>query len=258
MTLGCIVHFFNEPNALPGFIQQAPEMFDEVVFVSTPPDGKTDEESCQIVLDAGYPLLHNTVSEGYGTLRTWCISQTKCDWAMICDADERIWAAPPRLTVTGSEKWPASHNPNVQSTETGGAVDQKGRIRQMIEEAESQGALAICLSRRHWMTEPGKWAHPCQNWSQEADWQLRCVKNTPYLCYDPEVRMHERLISTQTWSDPKFIRGNTSDGPFMDHYSVHFKAMDPAKNKQDAQTYEALTPGCVQNMWLSHQPGVQS
>lgn len=256
MTLGAVCHFYNESRGtLEGLIKQAPETFDHIAYISTPPEGKTDEASCQLVLDAGYPLLHNTVSQGYGVLRSWCISQSPCDWVMILDSDERVFANAPRLNVSGTEKWPQHKNPNVQSTETGDTIDQKALLHQLIAKAENEGCLAICLSRRHWMGPPGEWTHPCQDWQHvEHDWQLRLVKNSPYLCYDPEVRMHERLVDTRTWESPKYLHGSLSDGPFYDHFSIWAKALDPKKNKEDAETYESLQPGCVKDMWLSHQP----
>lgn len=255
MKLGLVVNFFNEPHALPGLIAQAPETFDELVFVSSPPDGKTDEESCEIIKASGHKLLHHTVSQGYGVLRTWCISQSSCDWVIVGDADERVWANPPRLSVAGTDQWPKQKNPQVFASILEQSLDQKGMLHRLIERAENEGCLAVCLSRRHWMGAPGEWKQLCQNYqSTEHDWQLRLVKNSPYLCYDPEVRMHERLIDTRTWESPKYINGSTSEGPFIDHYSIHFKKMDPKKNKQDAETYETLTPGCVDQMWISHQP----
>ncbi len=258
MSLGLVVNFFNEPYALPGLIAQAPEMFDEIVFVSSPPDGKTDEESCEIVKASGHKLLHHTVSQGYGILRTWCISQSKCDWVMVGDADERVWASPPLLSVSGSDKWPKQKDPQVFTKVVQDSVDQKAMMYRLIQRAENEGCLAVCLSRRHWMQEPGKWDRPCQDWQHvENDWQLRLVKNSPYLCYDPEVRMHERLVDTRTWESPKYINGSLTEGPFIDHYSVHFKKMDPQKNQQDAETYEELSPGCVKNMWINSQPGVK-
>jgi hypothetical protein len=65
--------------------------------------------------------------------------------------------------------------------------------------------------------------------------------------------MHERLIWTPTWAEPKFIR--VTDGSlYIDHYSHHYRAMEPEQNTEDIATYEALMPGCTKDMWISHQP----
>jgi hypothetical protein len=65
--------------------------------------------------------------------------------------------------------------------------------------------------------------------------------------------MHERLLFTPTFAEPKFIR--VTDGSLcIDHYSWHYKSLEPEQNAEDAKIYEELTPGCVNDMWLKHYP----
>ena len=79
------------------------------------------------------------------------------------------------------------------------------------------------------------------------------MKNSEWLCYDPIVKMHETLKDTRTWADPRFVR--VTDGSlYIDHYAHHYRAMEPAQNTEDIATYEALSPGCTKDMWISHQP----
>lgn len=255
--IGVVCHWHAEKNALPSFIAAAEQMFDEIILVSSPMDGTlADEETIKIAEASGHKLIHDTLSQGFGALRTRCIGYSSCEWVMILDADERVWTAPPALGVTGTGKFPETLTPDLTVTPAGRPFNQRENLRNLIGHAEAEKALAICVSRRHWFGAPGEWDRPCQNWNPiggEADWQLRLVKNTPYLCYDPEVKMHERLIFTPTFAEPKFIR--VTDGSlYIDHYSWHFKNLEPEQNAEDAKIYEELTPGCVNDMWLKHYP----
>lgn len=255
--ISAVCHFHNERHALPGFIEAAERMFDEIILVSSPMDGTPpDSETIKIAEASGHRLIHDTLSQGFGALRTRCIGYSSCEWVMILDADERVWPTTPVLGCTGFEKFPHTLTPNLQVTALPGMVDQHTSLRNLTYHADAENALAICLSRRHWFGSPGEWLRPCQNWTPgvgEPDWQLRLVKNSPYLCYDPEVKMHETLKDTRTWADPNFIR--VTDGLlYLDHYSWHYKNLEPGQNAEDAEIYETLAPGSVKEMWLNHYP----
>ncbi len=256
-TIGVVCHFHAERFALPSFIAAAEKVFDEIVLVSSPMDGTpADPETIAIAEASGHKLIHDTLSQGFGALRTRCIGYSTCEWTMILDADERILDNPVSLVCSGTEKFPHTLTPALRVASTCVKVDQRANMRSLVAAAEAEDALAICLSRRHWFGAPGEWDRPCQNWTAgegDPDWQLRFVKNSPFLCYDPEVKIHERLIDVRTWNDPKFLR--VTDGSLsIDHYSHHFRAMEPEQNTEDIATYEALAPGCTKDMWISHQP----
>lgn len=254
MKIAAVCNFHCESNALPGFIAEAEKMFDEVVLVSSPPDGtKPDEQTIEIAKASGHKLIFDTISQGFGALRTRCIGYSKCDFVQLMDADERVWASLPRLTCTGTGKFPDTLTPDLRVT-IGEQVNQHDLLRQQMDRTSTNGHLALCLSRRHWFGKPSEWERPCQNWNAEPDWQLRTVKNTPFLCYDPEVKMHEKILYTPTWAEPPFARMSVEDGPFIDHYSLHFKSLEPVQNSEDAKIYEQLEPGCVKGMWLEHFP----
>lgn len=255
MTLGAVCHFHAEPHALPGFIAEAERTFDEIVLVSSPMDGTPpDPETIRIAEASGHKLIHDTLSQGFGALRTRCISYSTCDWVMILDADERVWSGLPKLTCEGDEKFPDTRTPRLP-VGRGNHIDQRALLRNTIIQAEHEGSLAVCMSRRHWFNSPEEgFVRPCQNWRKEYDWQLRCIRNTPFVFFDPSVPMHEKLLDTRTWADPKFLRVTSESGPFIDHYSLHFKQLEPEQNTEDANAYEQLQPGCVNEMWLRHFP----
>lgn len=253
MTISAVCHFHAEPHALPGFIEEAEKTFDSIVLVSTPPDGvKPDEETIEIAKKSGHKLIYDTISEGFGKLRTRCISYGGGDFTFILDADERIYANVPRLICSGTGKFPETMTPSL-TVSVGEMIDQRSLLRHQLSILKDD-QHALCVSRRHWFCPPGEFDRPCQNWNAEPDWQLRCLRNTPWICFDPFVKMHEKLLFTPTWKEPAFNRANLVDGPFIDHYSLHFKNMEPEQNAEDARIYESLVPGCVKEMWLDHFP----
>ena len=252
--IGVVCHFHNERHALGPFIEAAEKMFDEIVLVSSPMDGTPpDPETIKIAEASGHKLIYDTLSQGFGALRTRCIGYSSCDWVLIADCDERVWPTVPDLGIKGTEKFPQTLTPDLKIHHEGDTTDQYANLRKLCDRADAEGALAICLSRRHWFGAPGEWSRPCQNWSMEPDWQLRLVRNSPFLCYDPEVKMHETLKDTRVWADPRFVR--VTDGSlYVDHHSWYYKSLEPAQNAEDAQVYESLAPGCVDDMWLKHYP----
>jgi len=255
---GVVCHFHAERHALGPWIAAAEQMFDEIVLVSSPMDGTpADPETIAIAEASGHKLIHDTLSQGFGALRTRCIGYSSCEWVMILDADERVWTAPPRLGVSGTGKFPETLTPDLEVTPPGPPVNQRKNLRDLIGHAEAEHVLAICVSRRHWFGAPSEWDRPCQSWEVERDWQLRLVRNSVFLCYDPDVRMHETLKDVRTWADPKFIR--VTDGSlYLDHYSHYFRMADPEKDRQDAATYECLTPGSTSDMWIAKRIALQN
>lgn len=255
--IGVVCHFHSEKWSLPGFIEAAEQMFDEIVLVSSPMDGTpADPETIAIAEASGHTLIRDTLSQGFGALRTRCIGYSSCEWVMILDADERMWPTAPELVCTGTGKFPETLTPDLHVTQNRRMIDQHANLRNLTHHADAEDALAICLSRRHWFGAPGEWDRPCQSWSPqtgEADWQLRLVKNSQWVYYDPEVRMHERILDARTGAEPKFIR--VTDGSlYIDHYAHHYRALEPEQNTEDIATYEVLEPGVTKNMWINFQP----
>lgn len=255
MTLSVVCNFHREPHALPGFIEAAEAFFDEVVFVSSPPDGVPPcEQSMEIVRNSGHRLHHSTVSKGFGVLRTFCLQVSKGDWTIIMDADEIMAVRAPKMNCEGTEKYPETKEPKLTVTKHG-EVDQKAQLLELIARAEHADHKAVCLSRRHWFDGPKVWERPCQNFSTIPDWQLRCVRNTPFVCYDPAWRVHEKLVMTTTWAEPPYTRGNS--GPFLDHLHCFYKPLDPEKNQLDMEVYRKLDKPNTEGMWLESAAGVK-
>lgn len=258
MTISAVCNFHREPIALPSFIKHAEAFFDEVVFVSSPPEGvEPCEESLEIIKASGHRLVFDTLAKGFGVLRTHCLRQAQCDWLMIVDADEIVSVNPPRLICQGDQSYPEFPNPQLTVTK-GPEVNQKEMLKALMERANKESKLAICLSRRHWFDGPGEYNRPCQNWHIKQDWQLRCVANSPFLFYDPAWKIHEKLLLTTTWSEPPYLRADSADGPFFDHLHCFYKPQMPEKNTEDMATYRALDEANTKGMWLENADGVKA
>jgi hypothetical protein len=255
MRISAVCNFHREAIALPSFIRHAEEFFDELVFVSSPPDGVDPcEESIEIIKQSGHKLHHFTVSKGFGVLRTRCLQLSKGDWTMILDADEIMAVKAPRMTCEGTEKYPEIKEPKLTLSK-GVDVDQKAQLLDLIARAERVENLCICLSRRHWFDGPKVYERPCQNFSAIPDWQLRFVKRSPMVFYDPEWRVHEKLLLATTWAEPPYIRGD--GGPYIDHHHCFYKPQDPEKNKLDMEVYRKLDLENTKGMWLEEAAGVK-
>lgn len=257
MSLAIVCNFYREPHAMPGWLEMATSgFFDEVVCVSSPPsDAPPDDETIEIVEKAGVRLVHTVIDHGYGVVRTRCIREAKTDWVMIMDADERFFLKPPLLRCHGSEKYPETKEPALHVTREAEIYDQGDLLKNLLNSAGGHDALR--MSRRHWFDAPGEFQRPCQNWQQIPDWQLRLVRNSPFIFYDPERKMHEHLKHSQTWSEPPWITGGQLHGPFYDHFHCHFKPLDGEKNARDMETYKRLDEGLTKGMWLEHADGVK-
>lgn len=257
MTLSCVINFHAEALALPSFIEHAEAFFDEIVFVSSPPAGvEPDEASIEIVKATSHRLVFTDLSQGFGVLRTRCLGESRGDWTVILDADEIMAVNPPRLTCHGTEKYPEVKEPNLTTTK-GPPVNQREALRQLCLRADSANQFAVCLSRRHWFDAPEEYNKPCQNWQTIPDWQLRVCRNDPRVFFDPEWRLHEKLLLTSTWCEPPCLRTQPGEGPFFDHAHCFYKSMDVEKNKRDMETYRILDQKNSEGMWLEHQPGCE-
>lgn len=257
MSLGICANVYQEKFAMPGWLQMATSgLFDDVFVVSSPPaDAPPDEETIELIKAAGVRLIHTTIDAGYGVVRTRCMREAKTEWLLISDADERIPPMLPLLRCEGTEKYPDTPTPNLSVFRDQQSFDQGALIRSLI--ASAGGKDAIRMSRRAWFDAPGVYQKPQQSWSLVPDWQLRLVRAAnPFLFYDPNVLIHERLLHSQTWTEPSWATGDQVRGPFIEHHSGYFKAMEPEQNATDAEIYERLEAGCVEKMWLHHAPGV--
>lgn len=258
VTLGVVCNVFNEINALPGWLEAASVMFDDIQCVHAGPGGVESTDGTIELLDKWrIPIHRMKIDEGFGIVRTAAIRASKCDFVCILDADERLYRWAPQLICNG-ESTPGdevsrilqeydsrdhNHIPsnweNVAklgaklSVHFDGVYDQGAWLRDIIEHGSLDGVATI---RRHW--HDFSWKRPTQNWHQIPDHQLRLVRNHPSIHFDANVRMHESLIGAEN-----VYRPNQRHGPFFDHFHLHFKRMEPEQRAHDCRVYDALHEG---------------
>ncbi len=254
MSLGIAANFYREPHALPGFLQMACSgYFDDVVMVSSPPsDAKPDDESIALVEKAGVRLVHTTIDAGYGVVRTRCIRESQAEFVMILDCDERYIVEDlyPHLKCIGNEGYPEFKEPKL-IVERGGDLGFSGSkmlLKGLLSEM-TKDQMALRFSRRHWFGPPGDLTKPCQNWHILPDWQLRIVRNSPFIFFDPSRKMHEHLKDSRTWEEPSWHTGTDFGIPFVEHHHCYFKGLDPEGRKQAVKTYNKLDADLTNGMW---------
>lgn len=248
MSIGIVCNAHRETYAMPGWLEMATAFFDDVCVVSSPPsDAEPDEETIELVEKAGVRLVHTTIDEGYGVVRTRCIRECKADWCLITDADERFLPVVPIMRCEGSEKYPDTLTPNLSVHVDIPKFDQGKMLREMVASAGSNDAIRLC--RRHWFDEPGSLTKPCQNWHHHPDWQLRLIRNSQFMFYLPERKLHEHLKDSRTWAEPSWSSGDTTRGPFIDHFHHWAKSRDPEGRKLAVATYEKLDKRLTDGMW---------
>lgn len=249
MSLGLACNFYREPFALPGFLEMATSgYFDDVVMVSSPPsDAKPDDESIAQVEKAGVRLVHTVIDGGYGVVRTRCIRESQADWVMILDADERFSEMPPLLRCHGTEGYPQVKTPDLKAEMINPSHPQGQMLKDALGLSGSKNAYR--LSRRHWFGAPGDFTKPCQNWHRIQDWQLRLVRNSPFIFYDPTIKLHEKLLDSRGFTEPSWGTGDEHGGPFIEHHHHFHKTADPEGRELAIQTYELLDKTGTQDMW---------
>lgn len=253
MTIGMACNFYREPNAIHGLIEESSKFFDDMVFISAPPEGaKPDDETISILEKWDCRIVHTKINDGFGAARNLCVKSSKADWVMVLDADERFFHTTPIFIPHGTESFPGTKNPDVKATIEVPAFNQGEYLRQLIRERTTNEFGAIKMMRRHWFDFTMK--RPTQNWKLIPDWQFRLINRHSTSGFDTKVKMHERCIDLASDSEPMHTSGNEFHGPFFDHFWCVFKPMEPEQRKEDIEIYDMLHSGVSKDMWAGQAP----
>jgi glycosyltransferase involved in cell wall biosynthesis len=242
-TIGLAMNVYMEHNALPGALESASRFYDDIWVIHAGPGGKySTDGTIEILEQYGVRIIFDKIDDGFGVLRTKLLRAASTEWTMIMDADERFFPWIPEFACSGTGSYPAQEHPDLHRGLNDGCFNQGDLLRSKLAN-ECKEADALRLSRRHWF-DLGM-HRPCQNWTITEDWQLRILRNKPYVYYDHTVKMHERCLDKRTGRDPVYGTGNTRKGPFFDHFHCFFKPMEKDQRQSDIKIYD----------WLDHGSG---
>lgn len=271
VTLGLVCNFYNEANALPGWLETHTPFFDHISMYQAGPGGaESNDGSIEILEKWKIPIHRGKIDEGFGIVRTAAIRSSPCEWVMILDADERFYPTHRVMTCAGESTPPDEVNTILQSYDFrdlktmipnwenigrlgaklnvtfGDAFDQGKHLRAILEHHTTLDA--VCTIRRHWHDFSFK--RPTQNWHTDPDWQMRLVRNRDGIHFDANVRMHERLVGASN-----VFRSDFTHGPFFDHFHFTFKRMEQEQRAHDVNTYDRIHRGERALTWEEFQAG---
>lgn len=240
LALAC--NFYNDAPAMRGLLELGARCFDNLYFMNTGPGGALSTDgSIELATSFGATVAFGDLDEGFGRIRTRLIHECGCTFCVILDADERIWPQLYVLECEGTEAYPAIAQPNLIVKVRSDVIDQMGHLRNLIQ---NPATMAIRSTRRHWFGFDMK--RPTQNWygpHGNKDHQLRIVRNVPEIGYEPDRRMHERLIDARTGKDPAFVPQDEHGGIFIDHYHMFYRRTQPGHKEWNESQYARLSRG---------------
>jgi len=258
ITLGLVANIYNEANALPGWLETHLSYFDDVrVYHAGPQGALSNDGTLEILSKWHIPVVFGAIDEGFGTVRTKAIRSSPCDYVMLLDADERFFPVHQVMQCKGRSTPQNEADailqtydfrdlktalPNWENISRLGAdlrvdvrypYDQGTRLRGILAGKEWD---AVATIRRHWHNF--SFCRPTQNWQTDPDWQMRIVRNHSSIYFDPNVRVHERLIGAD-----RVFRADMERGPFFDHFHLFFKKQEVEQRSHDVAIYNAVHEG---------------
>lgn len=242
-TITASCHFFNEINALGGWLESASQWADHILLVNCGPGGELSSDgSIELCEKWGVDLRFSSIDDGFGVVRTSLIGMCPTEWVWIGDADERIYRFAPRLKCIGTDRYTGIGYPDFVDLDLGvqvvGVYDQIEVLRSLMLPQYD----AIVTSRRHWQTFHID--RPSQSWHIEPDWQARILRCSQHIGYRAEIRMHEQLCDFRTNATPNWYQPTVENVEvFFEHFHLPFKRMEHEQRQHDIQIYDSIHAG---------------
>lgn len=258
-TITAACNFYNETNALSGWLESASAFFDEILLINAGPGGKkSNDGSIEIAEKWGVRILYDAIDGGFGKIRTRLIRESRTDYVAILDADERFHRYAPILECTGQptpddvvnavlqeydnrdDKRPSNWENlkllglDLRAKQTG-HYDQGQFLRDILEHKRPD---VVCAIRRHW--HDFTWKRPTQDWGKMPDLQWRIIRCDDKIGFDLGKRMHESLDG---FDPAKVVRPHNGMGPFYDHFHLAIKRMEVEQRREDIRIYDAINRG---------------
>lgn len=264
VSVGLVANVYQEANALPGWLETHTPFFDDIRVLHAGPGGAySTDGTIEILKKWCIPVEFCAIDRGFGAVRTRAIRWSPCEYVCILDADERLFPVHRAMICSGESTAQSEVDailqtydfrdvrtvlPNWENIDRLGAklrvdikspYDQGARLREILENERPD---ALCTIRRHW--HDMSFRRPTQNWHTDPDWQLRIVRNSPDIYYDPGRRMHEQLVGAN-----RVARADMDRGPFFDHFHFTFKRMEVEQRAYDVAIYDAIHEGRDPPSW---------
>ncbi len=257
LTIGLVANIYNESNALPGWLETHTPFFDDIRVYHAGPGGSwSNDGTMEILAKWNIPYERGSIDDGFGAVRTRAIHMSPCDYVMLLDADERFYSVHRVLYCAGtatpqhevdwilqSYDFRGVRLPNWENiaklgenlhVEIGTPYNQGPWLRGLLEE---QRPDAIVTPRRHW--HDFSFRRPTQNWHTDPDYQMRLVRNSPDIYFDPNIRMHEQLRGANNILRPT-VGMLASQYVYFDHFHFTFKRMEQEQRAHDIAIYDAI------------------
>lgn len=256
-TITAACNLYSECNALPGWLEMASSMFDDILIIHAGPGGKRSTDgTCEILEKWRVRTIYDAIDGGFGKIRTRLIRECRTDYVAILDADERFLRLAPMLECSGQPTPDEVVNAVLQSYDNRdptappsnwenlknlgldlrvrevGIYDQGQFLRDILEH---QRPDVVCTIRRHWHDFTLR--KPTQDWTKIPDYQWRIIRCDDKIGYDPDKRMHESLGG---FDPAKVYYPHGQMGPMLEHFHFAMKRLEVAQRKEDLKIYDAL------------------
>jgi len=239
VSIACCINVYQDAPALRGLLETAAPYFDNIFVVHSGPQGaRSTDGTIELCEQYGATIVFDDIQRGFGNIRTRAIHDCGCTFGMLLDADERFHPHLPVMHCEGDESYPEVKEPNLSTFNREEICNQGELLKSLIRDPS---IMAVRSTRRHWFDFNRR--KPTQNWLKNRDYQLRIVRNSPHIYYRGEIRMHERIVDDRTGMEPHHHKCDEYQGPFHDHYHMHFRRTQPGKKEANERNYGLLERG---------------
>ncbi len=209
-SIGLVCNFYNEANALPGFLECHTPYFDAISFYQSGPGGaESNDGSIEILEKWKMPIHRGKIDDGFGVVRTAAIRSSPCDWVMLLDADERFYAPHQVMTCAGESTPPEDvdallydySNPNFEKD---GPKAKQPERKQVVQEYDKSIDFTACPSNFENMSQLGaKLSVSFGEVYNQGAWLRQMLADNPTLDAVKTIRRHWHDFSfkrpTQNW-----------------------------------------------------------
>ena len=237
IAMCCNTH--NDVGALRGLLETSSRFFDNLFVIDSGVNAvPSNDGTVELCEQFGATIVFDDIQKGFGVIRSRLIHDCGCTFAFILDSDERFIPQLPIIHCEGNEHYPEHPKPNLSVFHKRDVCNQGQLLKDIIQD---KNIMAVRTTRTHRFDFDMK--KPSQNWLLNQDHQLRIVRNVPDIGYVSNRKMHEQLIDSRTGQSPTYYAQDAYNGPFHDHFHLHFRRTRPGYKEERERNYQRLENG---------------